>query len=193
MGYMPSSPLSYQNYQTAVPALQAGELAVLPTDTIYGVVCRALDPAAVERLFEIKQRSRSKPCIVLLADREQLMAFGVELTLPMEQVLFQVWPGPVSVAVLVSDAKWSYLHGGTGSLAFRVPHNSGLSQLITTTGPLLAPSANPEGLEPAITISGAKAYFGDSVAAYVDGGEFHGTPSRLIALDTDGSYDVLRQ
>jgi len=61
------------------------------------------------------------------------------------------------------------------------------------TGPLIAPSANPEGLPPARNLEEAKGYFGDSVDMYMDGGEINGKASRLVKLRKDGSVVILRE
>lgn len=76
-----------------------------------------------------------------------------------------------------------------------MPADEGLRELLRQTGPLIAPSANPEGAPPARTISEAEAYFGDGVDIYVDGGEvpLDINPSRLLRLHKDGSKEWLRK
>ena len=64
--------------------------------------------------------------------------------------------------------------------------------MLLKTGPLIAPSANPEDLPPAQNILQAKKYFGDSVNVYVDGGEIMGKASRIIKLHKDGTTNILR-
>lgn len=80
------------------------------------------------------------------------------------------------------STKFQYLHRGTKSLAFRLPKKKPLRELLEKTGPLVAPSANPQGLEPAKNITEAKKYFGDMVDVYVAGGKLEGKPSKLISL-----------
>ncbi len=75
---------------------------------------------------------------------------------------------------------------------FRLPSPKPLRNLLLKTGPLIAPSANPEGLSPSKNIEEAKKYFGDSVDFYVDGGEIEAKASKLIKLNNDGSIIVLR-
>jgi L-threonylcarbamoyladenylate synthase len=71
-----------------------------------------------------------------------------------------------------------------------MPANQELSQLIATTGPLVAPSANPEGLSPAADIAEAKEYFGNSVDFYNEG-TVNDKPSKIIQI-TDAGIDVIR-
>lgn len=99
----------------------------------------------------------------------------------------------VSVILPCRNKKFLYLHRGTNTLAFRLPANpvknfishgarKSLRVLLRETGPLVAPSANPEGKPPARTIREAKKYFGDAVDFYADGGTVSSQPSALIAI-----------
>ena len=86
-----------------------------------------------------------------------------------------------------------YLHRGTRSLAFRVPEKEDLRELLKSTGPLVAPSANPEGLPQSQNIQEARGYFGYTVDYYVDGGEITSKASKIIQLHKDGTVTILRQ
>ena len=77
------------------------------------------------------------------------------------------------------------------SLAFRLPKDKFVLQILKETGPLVAPSANPEGLPPAENLKQAREYFGDKVFYYGRGG-LQGAPSTLVSLN-DGKVGVLRQ
>ncbi len=172
--------------------LDNGALAVIPTDTLYGLVCSALNPDAVEYLYATRQRDTSKPCIILLASATDLPLFDISLSPAMQAQLDAYWPGPTSVILPCASPKWRYLHRGADSLAFRVPDSPDLINLLSQTGPLLAPSANPEGNPPATTIAAAQQYFGAQVHSYVDAGRLERPPSRLVRLRGDGSVEVLR-
>ena len=174
-------------------ALQKGELVVIPTDTLYGIVCSARDKEAVEKLYRIRGRDAAKPCIILIADISGLEEFGIILSETDRKALSKIWPGKVSVVFDCPMEKWAHLHrGGTKTLAFRVPDDEGLRNLLRNTGPLSAPSANPEGKSPAHTIAEAKSYFGDQVSIYVDGGYRDSLPSTVARL-RDGAWEVLRE
>lgn len=172
--------------------MKSGGIAVMPTDTIYGLVARAEDKEAVERVYSVRKRAPEKPCIILIGDEAELEKFGVVLSEEQKREIEKLWPGAVSIVLDVPGEEFSYLHRGTGTLAFRLPAQSDLRELLKQTGPLIAPSANPEGLPPAKNIREAKEYFGDEVDFYADGGEIGGRPSKLVRLYKDGSVEVLR-
>src|SRR3989338_4790487 len=147
----------------AIEFLQNGGVGILPTETLYGLVASAFDPDAVDRIYDLKQRHHNKPLIVLISDLAQLEQFGIVVSNQLEDKLRTYWPGPYSIILLTIDEQFEYIHRGTNSIGFRMPDESNLLDLITQTGPLVAPSANPEGLPPARTISEARAYFGTDV------------------------------
>lgn len=175
-----------------ITLLRNGGVAVIPTDTIYGVVGSALNKKTVEKIYHLRKRSSDKPMIILISDLNDLNHFNIELTEKQKEFLKRIWPNPVSVILSIQSEKFKYLHRGTNSLAFRMPKDENLLELLKQTGPLVAPSANFEGEKPSETINDAKKYFGDQVF-YLDSGKIKSQPSTLINLATDGSYQILRQ
>lgn len=173
-------------------ALQSGQVGVLATDTLYGLVASIAHEAAVRRVYELKNRSLSKPCIILISSRDELAQFGIVPTAAQASVLDEKWPGPVSIVFRCGDSVPEWLHGGTHTLALRLPADESLRSFLRESGPIIAPSANPEGLPPASSVEEARAYFGDTVDFYVDGSDKSGKPSALIALDVDGTHVALR-
>ncbi|MEK7610744.1 MAG: L-threonylcarbamoyladenylate synthase [Patescibacteria group bacterium] len=163
--------------------LKEGCVGVVPTDTVYGLIARALDISAVERIYQLKNRTANKPLIILINGIETIRGFGIEITAVEHAVLERIWPGPITVIFPNPVAPiFSYLHRGGSKLAFRWPASKLLIDLIRENGPLVAPSANPEGEPPAITITEAKKYFGDQVDFYEPGGHRIGSPSTLVEL-----------
>lgn len=178
--------------------LQRGGVVILPTDTLYGIVGSALSRKTVERIYKLRRRNPKKPLIILIGSTADLKKFGIQPSSRIKKILKQWWPGKVSVILPIANRggflrKFSYLHRGTGTLAFRLPDDSGLRSLLKKTGPLVAPSANLEGEPSAKTIRAAQKYFGDGVDGYVDVGRLNAKPSTLVQLDADGSCSVLRR
>ena len=168
--------------------LTPGEIAVMPTDTVYGVVARAADARAVARLYELKHRE-GKPGTLIGASVDQFIALGIEQNY-LEPVA-HYWPAAVSVIVPCGD-NLAYLHQGKGSLAVRVPADESLRALLEKTGPLLTSSANQPGEPPARSVDEARQYFGEAVSWYEDGGYVDGPPSTVLNV-TDGYVTVVRQ
>jgi L-threonylcarbamoyladenylate synthase len=182
------------NWQKAEEILKKYGVVILPTDTLYGITGLASSKKVIERIYKIKGRNEKKPFIVLITSYKDLGLFGVKIGENQAKILEKFWPGKVTVILPCSNNKFEYLHRGTNSIAFRMigPKNINLQNLINKVGPLVAPSANPEGKEPARTISEAKKYFGDKIDLYVDDGPKIGKSSTLVRFDND-KLIVLRQ
>lgn len=167
------------DWSEAARRLSLGEVGVLPTDTLYGIVGSALKPATVERVYELRRRELGKPMIVLISGWSDIERLRVSLRPETRAWLEKVWPGPVSVVLAAAGSELAYLHRGTGGIAFRMPRRSELRELLQAAGPIVAPSANLAGEPPATTIAEAKAYFGDE-PFYLDEGELHNPASALV-------------
>jgi L-threonylcarbamoyladenylate synthase len=168
----------------------------MPTDTLYGIVGLAEEERVVERIYKTRKRNPDKPCIILISDMKDLEKFSINLTPEEKNKLKEYWQAterPTSIILDCPDDRFSYLHRGTKTLAFRMPAQIGLRNLLKEVGPLVDPSAKIEGMTPAKNIPEAKNYFGDLVDLYIDGGELAGNPSRIIKLLKDGNVDIIRQ
>lgn len=169
--------------------LQAGGVGVVRTDTLYGLVGRADDEAAVRRIYAIKGRDDDKSPIVLIDSVDQLYD---SLLTEHHSYANEAWPGPVSI-IMPSTLAPSWIRRGNDSVAYRLPAVESLRTLIRQTGPLIAPSANPQGMQPARNLTEARYYFGDTIDFYVEGGTVEDMiPSRIVRFEADGSVTRLR-
>ncbi len=169
--------------------LGEGKIGVLLTDTVYGVVCRAADTAAVQRLYALKDRE-NKPGTIIAASIEQLVGLGIKKRYLTS--VEQYWPNPISIVIPLGFTL-NYLHIGKGSIAVRVVADKKIAKLLQITGPLLTSSANTPGNPVATSVAEATDYFGDGVDFYVDGGEVHDRPSSTIIRIVDDAVEVLRE
>lgn len=169
--------------------LRQGAAGVVRTDTLYGVVGLANNRLAFEKVYKAKRRSHIRPSIVLISSLTQMFDQPPVLA---EPFLNEVWPGKTSV-ILPSVKAPEWVQCGTGTVSYRLVEAGELADLITAVGPLVAPSANPEGLPPASTLQQAIEYFGESVDFYVDGGEvINDEPSKIYRFDENGKPERLR-
>ncbi len=169
--------------------LRAGKVGVIPTDTVYGIVCSASNEAAAARLYALKHREK-KPGTIIAANTEQLVALGLKARYL--KVVEHYWPGPISIVIPCATAL-QYLHQGVGSLAVRIPGDSDLLKLLESTGPLVTSSANQPGEPEAGTVDEAKDYFGNNVDFYVDGGNISDHKASTVIRVVDDMVEVLRE
>lgn len=167
--------------------LAAGKIGVIPTDTIYGLSCRADDPAAVQRLYRLKDRE-GKPGTLIAASVDQLTSLGIVVIDGVEGF----WPGSVSIILPVTNGL-DYLTQGRPDTACRVIGKPPeLLNTVRIAGSLLTSSANLPGQPPATNITEARVYFGDSVDFYVDGGMLTDSQPSTIIRIVQEHIEVLR-
>lgn len=179
------------SWKKAALFLKEGQIGVIPTDTIYGICTSAFKERAVKKIYKLRKRSPKKPTIILISSLDDLKKFGVKLNSWQRKIISIIWPGKISIVLNCSLSRFAFLHRGKGTLAFRLPKEKGILKILKISGPLVAPSANWEGKEPAKTIQEAKRYFGKEVF-YFDRGKINKEPSTLIDL-TKKEIKILRK
>ena len=154
----------------ATTAIRAGELVVLPTDTVYGLGADAFDPAAVRRLLDAKGRGRDMPPPVLIGSAATLDALAGALPSWVRTLVGHYWPGPLTLVVREqSSLQWD-LGDARGTVAVRMPHDPVALELLGRTGPLAVSSANLTGRPAATDADQAADMLADKVSVILDAG-----------------------
>lgn len=176
--------------QTAqiISLLDKSQVGIMPTDTVYGIVCKATDKSSVDRLYKLKLRS-NKPGTIIAANIEQLVKLGIKYRYL--KAVEQFWPGPISV--IVPCLELGYLSLGTSGLAVRIPDNGKMIKILREVGPLLTTSANLTNQPIATKISEAQSYFGELVDFYVNGGDYSAKKPSTIIRIVDDSIEIIRE
>lgn len=151
-------------------ALGRGELAVIPTDTVYGVAADAFNAAAVQKLLDAKGRGRQSPPPVLIGGLATLDALATDIPDEARRLAETFWPGGLTI-VLKAQPSLAWDLGEThGTVALRMPNHKLALELLGETGPLAVSSANKTGLPAAKTAAEAAQMLGEAVAVYLDAG-----------------------
>jgi L-threonylcarbamoyladenylate synthase len=177
----------------AVASLRAGGVVVFPTESVYGLGVDARSAEAVARLVAVRGREAGKPILVLV--RDLAMAESLSAGFPPRAIRLaeRFWPGPLTIVVPARADLAEPLVAGTGTIGVRVCGHPVAAALVSELdGPVTAPSANPPGAAPPRRLPQARAYFGDAVAMYLDGGTLQGGASTVVAVDRQ-DVRVLRE
>ncbi|ONI72303.1 threonylcarbamoyl-AMP synthase [Kribbella sp. ALI-6-A] len=170
-------------YRAAVDAIEAGDLVVLPTDTVYGLAADAFKADAVQRLLDAKGRGRDMPPPVLISVVESLDALATDVPEAGRKLCEEFWPGPLTVICHAQGSLMWDLGDTHGTVALRVPDHENTRELLSRTGPLAVSSANLSGQPAALDVYDAEEQLAESVAVYLDGGEVTGgQPSTIVDL-----------
>lgn len=179
-------------------ALGRGEVAVIPTDTVYGIAADAFNPKGVAALLAAKGRERDTPPPVLIANQAAMFALAVDIPEVAKKLADAFWPGALTM-VFRSQPSLSWDIGETmGTVALRIPDHKIALAVLEEVGPLAVSSANLHGQPAAVTAQQAFDYFGDTVPAYLDAGSSpKGQASTILDLtsiqDGESQVRVLRK
>ena len=178
----------------AVAALRAGRLAVVPTDTVYGLAADAASEAAARALYAAKGRDAIQPTAVLFASVDVLLEQVPELPAAAAWVARGLLPGPLTLVLPNPGRRYAWLNvERPDALGVRVPAVGGPGRaVLAALGALVATSANlPGGADPR-RAEDVPAEIAAAVDVVVDGGLLPGTPSTVLDL-TGPEPLVLRQ
>jgi tRNA threonylcarbamoyl adenosine modification protein (Sua5/YciO/YrdC/YwlC family) len=173
--------------EAAAAAIRAGELVVLPTDTVYGVGVDAFSPDAVTTVLLAKGRGREMPPPVLVQSQRTVDGLATNVPVYVPDLIEAFWPGPLTI-VLQSQSSLMWDLGETnGTVALRMPNDEIALRLLAEVGPMAVTSANVSGQPPARTAQDAEAQLSSSVSLYLDAGP---RPGGLVSTILDCSNEA---
>lgn len=190
-GYQSEMVQATVDLSEAAAILRNGGTVAFPTETVYGLGASALDPSAVVRIFEIKQRPRFDPLIVHVSSVAEGREVVREWPDAAGELARRFWPGPLTLVLPKADAIPDIVTSGLPTVAVRMPAHPLALALIAKAGvPVAAPSANRFGSLSPTTSEHVRAQLGEAVDLVLDGGPCRvGIESTVVALD--GSEPVL--
>jgi len=176
--------------------IRAGYVAGMPTDTFYGLAADPLNLRAVDRIYDVKSRSRHKPLSLLIESVDQ----AEELARPQTELFYllarKFWPGPLTMIVKASQRLPLKVTANTGNVALRVPAAEiPLADIRAAGVPITATSANISGEKECTTAKGVQQQLGDRIPIIVDGGVSpRSVASTIIDLtDPNGNWVLQRE
>lgn len=178
-----SSPLLDQ----AVNLLSNDEVVCIPTETVYGLAASLYSEKAIHKIYAIKGRPRTNPLIVHIGQKHDLLSLCKEVPVPLQQLIDQYWPGPLTILVeksaLVSDS----ITAGGSRVGIRMPHHPLTLELLRALPfPLVAPSANPYNAISPTTAKHVHDYFGTQIPLILDGGPCRqGLESTVVGMENE--------
>jgi L-threonylcarbamoyladenylate synthase len=184
--------------ETLGECVRNGGVAVLPTDTVYGVCCDPDDEAAAERLYRLKGRPSRRPAAVMFFSLEPALEALGDLGEREQRALRALLPGPVTVLLENRTGRFAAAcRSDPTTLGLRVPwFGPSLHALAAIAEPVMQTSANLSGQPDARTLEDVPASLREGADVVLDGGELPGVPSTVIDLrsyEQDGRWYVLRE
>ncbi len=183
---------SNEQIQEAARLIREGKLVAFPTETVYGLGANALDPIAVARIFEAKERPSFDPLIVHIADSSELHKYACSEDQRVELLIRKFWPGPLTLVLPKKEIIPDIVTSGLPTVGIRLPAVPVARELIRLAGvPIAAPSANKFGRISPTTAQHVRKQL-PNVEMILDGGKTTvGIESTIIQLTPKG-FQILR-
>jgi len=178
--------------RSAAHSVGAGDLVVLPTDTVYGLGADAFDPDAVARVMQVKGRGPDVPVPVLVGSWTTLEGLVPAVDPRTRDLVEAFWPGGLTLVVRHAPSLSWKLGEAEGTVAVRMPLHPVAIELLEQTGPMAVSSANRHGQPPAQTAAEARDQLGDDVTVYLEDGPVPGGVASTIVDVTGPRPRVLR-
>jgi L-threonylcarbamoyladenylate synthase len=180
----------------AADQIRAGEVLGMPTDTFYGLAADPFNLRAVDRVYEIKTRSRHKPLSLLIESIDQAEDLAKDLTDEFYALTRKYWPGPLTIIVKAGSRLPLKVTANTGNVALRVP-NARIPRAVVMAAaiPITATSANLSGATECTTAEQVRDQLQGRINIIVDGGTSpRDIASTIVDLTNDGArWRIIRE
>jgi len=177
--------------QIASKAINNGAIVIFPTDTVYGLGCNPYNHDAVQSLYEIKKRKKTKPFPVIGYSKKELEKI-VEFNSLEEKIADKFWPGPITLILKIKDKEIQKSLELEGKIAVRVPNNQCVLALLKECKLLVGTSANISGTAP----FNDPEECGKNLSGYdllIDGGIISGQGESTIVEIENNDVKILRK
>lgn len=186
--------INKEELENCVEIIKNGGIAIFPTDTVYGIGCNVWNEEAINRIFEIKNRSYNKPMNVLCSDLKDIESLASEVNEKEKEIIHKYMPGACTLIVNKKKEISDLLTAGLHTVGVRIPDNIIAIELIRKCGfPIVATSANISGEKDMVEIEDIVTELGNKVDIIIDGGKSKiGVPSTIVEIENN-EVKILRQ
>ena len=172
--------------------LSSGGAVVLPTETVYGLFCKALDEQAVSHVYDLKGRPREKALNLNVSSLEEIYQFSKHQPQYLKKLYQAFLPGPLTIILQANEQVPVWVNSGMKTIGFRVPSHPKTLDLIRKFGPLIGPSANLSGKSSGVNFQQIMTDFNHEVLGIEDDAFLTGQDSTILDLSGETAH-ILRQ
>lgn len=166
--------------------LKNGNLVIMPTDTVYGIIADATKEETIKKVFNAKERSFNKPLLVLVSDKNMLENLVSEISPKAEEIISKYWPGPLTILFPKKDEVSDILTASSPYIAIRMPNDKRLLNIIRKVNkPLISTSANITSKETITEVSQIEEKMKEKISYILDGGVVKNEASTIIKIEND--------
>ena len=174
------------NFELLCNLINNGELAIVPTDTVYGIIADATNEEAIKKVYMAKRRSFSKPLIIMVSNIEMLKKYVKNISDVEKRLIEKYWPGRLTILFKRNNKISDLLTNSGDYIGIRLPDNKELCKLMNMLNkPLVSTSANISDNMTITEISMLEDELKNSISYIVDGGILDDLPSTLIKVEDE--------
>ena len=178
----------------AADLIHRGGVVAFPTETYYGLGADALNLQAIERIYKIKGRDRSKPILILVESSGRIESLVKPFPLTVERLMETYWPGPLTILFQAGSRLPIELTAGTGKIGIRVPsHPVARALLLAVRGPLTGTSANRADSPSPKTAQEVRKSIGPEVDLILEAGPTPGKKPSTVLDCTVSPFRIVRE
>ena len=175
-----------------VDLINNGNIAVVPTDTVYGIIGDATNIDVIHKVYEVKKRDYSKPLILMVSSIDMLEKYVLEVNNIEKKLIDRYWPGKLTILFKKNNNVDDLITSGSELVGIRYPDNKELNELMDKLNkPLISTSCNISSKEVITSIDMLEEDISKHVSYVYDGGILSDTSSTIIRVN-DGKIEILR-
>lgn len=175
-----------------VEVINNGNIAVVPTDTVYGIIGDATNIDVIHKVYEVKKRDYSKPLILMVSSIDMLEKYVLEVNDIEKKLIDRYWPGKLTILFKKNNNIDDLITSGSNLVGIRYPDNKELNELMDKLNkPLISTSCNISSKEVITSIDMLEEDISKHVSYVYDGGILSDTSSTIVRVN-DGKIEIIR-
>lgn len=175
-----------------VEVINNGNIAVVPTDTVYGIIGDATNIDVIHKVYEVKKRDYSKPLILMVSSIDMLEKYVLEVNDIEKKLIDRYWPGKLTILFKKNNNVDDLITSGSNLVGIRYPDNKELNELMDKLNkPLISTSCNISSKEVITSIDMLEEDISKHVSYVYDGGILSDTSSTIVRVN-GGKIEIIR-
>ena len=175
-----------------VEVINNGNIAVVPTDTVYGIIGDATNIDVIHKVYEAKKRDYSKPLILMVSSIDMLEKYVLEVNDIEKKLIDRYWPGKLTILFKINNIIDDLITSGSNLVGIRYPDNKELNELMDKLNkPLISTSCNISSKEVITSIDMLEEDISKHVSYVYDGGILSDTSSTIVRVNGD-KIEIIR-
>ncbi|NLV90611.1 MAG: threonylcarbamoyl-AMP synthase [Tenericutes bacterium] len=186
--------LSVENIDIIIDEIKSGNTVIMPTDTIYGIACDALNKKAVNKIYKIKKRDNNKPLTLNLNKKKDITKYAYITNKLEKEIIKKLMPGAITLLLKKKEYVVDLISKNSEYIGVRIPNNKIVKEIIKKiNSPLVLTSVNISGEMPIIDLDDLNSEISNNIRCAIDVGIINKGVESTIVKVTNNKVEILRE